>query len=73
MIEFHRSKNADITVVSHPNSHPYDSTLLQVDKESKVVEILTKENRRELYQNRVNAGIHVLSSTVLENITELKK
>lgn len=73
LIEFHRSKNADITVVSHPNSHPYDSTLLQVDKESKVVEILTKENRRELYQNRVNAGIHVLSSTVLENITELKK
>lgn len=73
LIEFHRSKNADITVVSHPNSHPYDSTLLQVDKESKVVEILTKENRRELYQNRVNAGIHVLSSTVLEDITELKK
>ena len=31
LITFHKNKNADATLVVHPNDHPYDSDLLAVD------------------------------------------
>ena len=36
LIAFHQ-KDASATLVVHPNDHPYDSDLLDVDKEDKVV------------------------------------
>ena len=32
LVAFHHNKNADATLVVHPNDHPYDSDLLAVDK-----------------------------------------
>ncbi|QEK18911.1 hypothetical protein LAJLEIBI_02934 [[Clostridium] hylemonae DSM 15053] len=37
------------------------------------MEWLCKEDERKWYKNRVNAGIHILSSQVLDKITEFKK
>ena len=28
MVEFHRARHALVTLLTHPNSHPYDSGLL---------------------------------------------
>lgn len=33
MLRFHREKHAAITLLAHPNSHPYDSDLVLVDGE----------------------------------------
>lgn len=69
MVKFHQSKNALITLFTHPNSHPYDSGLLIADKNCKVKQWLTKEDDRPCYyKNRVNAGLHVINPHVLDMI-----
>lgn len=69
-IEFHYNKKAIASIVSHPNNHPYDSALLVTDMEKRVTRWLHKEEYREVYKNRVNAGIHILSPQILDSITE---
>ncbi len=74
LISFHKKSHAEITLVAHPNSHPYDSDLLSTDNDGKVVGILgKKEERGDCCHNLVNSGISVFSSKVLEIISEAKK
>lgn len=74
MISFHEKKKGMATLLMHPNSHPQDSDLLIVDSEQCVVGIDSKKNKRDYwYENNVNAGIYILSSVILENITEVAK
>ena len=67
MVAYHKEKRGLVTLFTHPNSHPYDSGLVIADKDGVVEQLLTKEDvRPEYYQNRINAGIHVMSPNVLE-------
>ena len=55
------------TLFTHPNSHPYDSGLLEADEKNAVVHWYAKEDvRPQWYKNRVNAGLHVLSPKLLD-------
>lgn len=64
---YHKTHGGLATIFTHPNTHPYDSGLLVADCDHKVQMWLTKEEPRpEFYQNRVNAGIHILSPQLLE-------
>lgn len=67
MVDFHQSKHALATLLTHPNSHPYDSGLICAAADGSVTEWIVKEEKHpEFYKNRVNAGLHVLSRKVLE-------
>lgn len=67
MVAFHKSKNALATLLTHPNSHPYDSGLIFTDNNHLVTNWLSKEDERpEFYKNRVNAGLHVLNIKILD-------
>ena len=69
MIAFHRKKGAAATLFVHPNSHPYDSGLLIEDENGAVVRWLTKEDPRpEFYHNTVNAGLHVLNVSLVDEL-----
>lgn len=69
MVEYHQSKNALVTLFTHPNSHPYDSGLILADDSGKVIKWLTKEDERPTYyKNRVNAGLHIIDPKVLDEI-----
>ena len=69
MIAFHREHQALVTLLTHPNSHPYDSGLILADQDLSVRQWLAKEDERPLYyKNRVNAGIHVISPEVLNRV-----
>lgn len=82
LFDFHKKHDADATLVSHPNSHPYDSSLLiteilppenegELPKETnKVLKWLNKEDDRLWYKNRVNAGIEVISPRLLKKMKE---
>lgn len=71
MAVFHKSKHALATLLTHPNSHPYDSGLIFTDANQAVTGWIAKEDPHpEFYKNRVNAGIHILSRKILD--TELK-
>lgn len=65
-LQFHKEKGADITLLVHPNSHPYDSDVLTLDRDNRVIGCLFKnEVRVEDYRNIVNAGIYILQRDVL--------
>ena len=65
--EYHRKYGGMATILTHPNSHPYDSGLIMVDDQQTVKQWLTKEDERpKFYQNRVNAGLHILNRQLLE-------
>ena len=73
LIDYHRDKNALVTLFAHPNTHPYDSDLIIADKEMRVTEIIRKNQEKDFfYKNLVNAGISVLSPKTFEYFTELK-
>jgi D-glycero-D-manno-heptose 1,7-bisphosphate phosphatase len=66
-VEYHRAHGGLATLFTHPNSHPYDSGVLIVGQDGSVERWLTKEDvRPQWYQNRVNAGLHVIDPTVLD-------
>lgn len=73
LLNFHRQKDGAATLLVHPNSHPYDSGLVQYDGDGLVMRWLTKEDHRLWYQNRVNAGIHVLSPRIFSMFSELRR
>ena len=66
-VEFHKNHGGLVTLFTHPNSHPYDSGVLIADETGAVQRWLTKEDDRpQWYQNRVNAGLHVIDPVVLD-------
>ena len=68
-LAFHREHSALASLFTHPNSHPYDSGLIitSPDGSGRVERWLTKEDERpEYYKNRVNAGLHIINTAVLE-------
>lgn len=63
----HRAHDALATLFTHPNSHPYDSGVVIADEQGCVRQWLTKEDPRpQWYANRVNAGLHVLNPSILD-------
>lgn len=65
-VKFHKEHKGLVTLFTHPNNHPYDSGLIIANKDKQVKKWLAKEDARpEYYQNRVNAGLHVISPEVL--------
>ena len=68
-VEYHRQKGGLVTLFTHPNSHPFDSGLIIANKDGSVHQWLTKEDvRPQWYQNRVNAGLHVINAKVLDMV-----
>lgn len=69
MISFHESHASCATLLVHPNSHPQDSDLLQLDANEHVTGILSKHDERKAwYDNCVNAGIYILSKDVIASV-----
>jgi len=79
-IRFHEENKAWASLMSHPNGHPYDSSLLMTEilppqekgglpvDTHKVVRWMNKEDDRLYYRNRVNAGIEIISPLLLNKV-----
>lgn len=69
MIEYHHQKKAMVTLFAHPNSHPYDSDLIQADQNGRVIAFDSKKNVRNYwYDNCVNAGMYVVHHSICEKV-----
>ncbi len=69
LLQYHFFKGGLVTLVAHPNDHPYDSGLLIINEEKQLVNWIHKEDVRDGYfHNCVNAGIHILSSKIFDII-----
>ena len=72
-IGFYHEKKAWAALAVHPNSHPFDSALIVTDKDNKITNWLNKEEKREYYQNLVNAGIHIFSKKFLSSLNPISE
>ncbi len=71
-VAYHRKTGALATLFTHPNDHPYDSSLIETD-DTGVVTAWYGAERPEYYRNRVNAGLHILSPQALEGVPDTGK
>ena len=72
-LEAHKKNGGEATILTHPNSHPYDSGIIYANEKGRVTKWLHKEDARKWYRNRVNAGLHMLAPSILERFVEAKK
>lgn len=69
LVQFHQEKKADATLVVHPNDHPYDSDLLDVNEQDQVVAFYAKPHPEGLvYRNLVNAACYVFEPCILKDL-----
>ena len=74
MLQYHLECGAEATVFAHPNSHPYDSDILELDQDNRVIGFQWKgEKRTGWYHNCVNAGVYILDAIVCRKITYPQK
>jgi len=73
-IDFHKSKGSACTLALHPNDHPYDSDLVEIDKEGKITAVHPKPHSPDkYYRNLVNAGAYIMGPEILGFLEKGKK
>ena len=69
MMAFHRQKQADATLLLHPNDHPYDSDIVDLDGDGKVRKFFNKPHEDGFVsRNIVNAALFIFSPKILSQI-----
>lgn len=67
LCEHHETSGADATLFLHPNDHPYDSDLVEVDDEDWITRFHSYPHDPQIYlPNLVNAGLYVIERRALE-------
>lgn len=71
MEDFHFKNSALTTLLAHPNGHPYDSDLIRMDDNGRVIGFDSKHNVRDYwYDNMVNAGMYIINRDLLDLVKE---
>jgi mannose-1-phosphate guanylyltransferase / phosphomannomutase len=74
IINFHNSHSGLGTLLVHPNDHPDDSDLLEVNSVNKILKFIPKPHPAgQVYQNLVNAGMYVLKPEIARFIKSGQK
>lgn len=62
---FHKERDALVTLLTHPNDHPSDSSLIVENDDCSVDEWIDKNEKHDSFSNRLNSGIHLISPRLL--------
>lgn len=69
MMDYHRAQEADATLFLHPNDHPCDSDLVDIDADGRVRQFFHKPHPEGfMAHNIVNAALFIFSPKVLTQI-----
>ena len=69
MLNYHRLKQSDATLLIHPNDHPYDSDIVDIDEDGKIRHFYNKPHQNGfISRNTVNAALFIFSKKILDNI-----
>ncbi len=69
LIAFHQQKKADATLVVHPNDHPQDSDLVEMDADGQIIAFHSKPHEPDrYYKNMVNAGAYVFTKKAIDTL-----
>lgn len=67
--DFDAKREGIASILVHPNSHPYDSDLVEVGEDFVVKSFLSKPHPEDLiYRNLVNAAIYIMSPEIMDYI-----
>lgn len=70
MADFHQSLHADATLCVHPNDHPYDSDIIEMDDECRVRKFHNKPHPENfISHNIVNAALFIFNKKITNFIT----
>ena len=70
--KFHLKKKSDLTLVIHPNDHPFDSDKVSLDKNLKVTNFYKKKSKEKNYGNQCLSGICLFNDKILKYIKKDK-
>ena len=60
MLNYHRLKQSDATLLIHPNDHPYDSDIVDIDEDGKIRHFYNKPHQNGfISRNTVNAALFI--------------
>src|ERR1700733_14912176 len=69
----HEKSKAAATLLLHPNDHPFDSDLVEINSESFVTEFHNRPHIENVWrQNLVNAGLYVLENSAISEFRNQK-
>src|SRR5574340_433096 len=72
-MDFDIEADSIASIIVHPNDHPHDSDLLDVNDENIVTAFHSKpHDENQYYRNLVNAAVYILSHDILEYIPQDK-
>ena len=67
LLSFHFDKKSEATLVVHPNDHPFDSDLVEVDEFEKIIAFHSKpHDLNTFYHNIVNAALYMFSPKIFK-------
>lgn len=74
MLTFHREHQADATLFLHPNDHPYDSDIVIINENNRIVKLENKPHPKDfICHNLVNAALFIFNKSILDLIPIEKK
>lgn len=74
LIAYHQKVNSDCTLVVHPNDHPNDSDLVEIDEHGRIIAFHSKPHEEgRYYRNLVNAGLYIMNPAILKFLKKGRK
>jgi histidinol-phosphate phosphatase family protein len=72
MLDFHEKYSPSATLFLHPNDHPYDSDLVEVDDQNRILKFHPYPHLFDAnLPNLVNAGVYIIERDILKNLEGL--
>lgn len=68
-LKFHQKKKGDVTIFLHPNDHPYDSDLVEINSDYQVNKIHSYPHGNKWHQNLVNAALYIFNKDSFKNLS----
>ena len=69
---FHMKKKSDITLLVHPNDHPFDSDLLEINEKHELTKFHNKPHKQKNLGNLCSSGVFIVNKRILKFIKEDK-
>lgn len=68
MLAFHQTRHSEATLFLHPNDHPHDSDLVDIDAACRITAFFPKPHADAYHRNLVNAALYILSPAMLRHV-----
>ena len=65
---FHKKKESDLTLIVHPNDHPFDSDLLEINEKCQLIKFHNKPHKRNDIGNLSLSGIFLINRNILNYV-----